>query len=54
MALKQLGPAVERTPDGRPERMIPEPAKQVRLGRKPLPQVPSVAPSRLRHTAKPK
>lgn len=53
MAAK-LGPAVERMPDGRPERSIPEPMKQTRLARKPLAQVPSVPPTRLRHTAQPK
>jgi hypothetical protein len=54
MAKLALGPAVPRMDDGRPERMIPEPMKQTRLARRPLAQVPSVPPSRLRHTAKPK
>jgi hypothetical protein len=53
MAAPQLGPAVPRQADGRPERMLPDPRKMVR-GRKVLPQLPSVAPARLRHTAKPK
>jgi len=49
-----LGPADDRLPDGRPARPIVDPAKRTPLGRKPLPQVPSVAPTRLRHTAQPK
>jgi hypothetical protein len=51
----QLGTTSPRQPDGRPSLVAPDPKKlrSNQLGRRALPQVPSVAPSKIRHTALP-
>jgi hypothetical protein len=61
---KKLTLAIELQPDGRPARpSVPDPRKTPsRFGQRLLPQLPSVAPSKIygapkmrtRHTAKPK
>lgn len=62
--MKKKNPfVVARQPDGRPARPAPDPQKATRFGIDLLPQVPSVAPSKLkgaphpvrrRHPARPK
>jgi hypothetical protein len=57
MATRKAKLDVDLMPDGRPARpTVPDPRKTSprHLGQRLLPQVPSVAPSKIRHTAVPR
>ncbi len=50
-----LGVALDRDPSGRLARISPpDPHKQMKLGKRELPQLPSVPPSRMRKTVVPR